>query len=60
MRHQVLTLDSADQDMSRLLGIPLNAPVGCLARSLKTTEGALLYSGLVTYRGDMVQLEMPF
>lgn len=60
VRQQTLTLDSADQEVSRLLGIPLNAPVGCLERTLTTPGGDLLYSGLVTYRGDMVRLEMSF
>ncbi|WP_298500253.1 GntR family transcriptional regulator [uncultured Maritimibacter sp.] len=60
VRLQTLTLDSADQEVSRLLDIPLNAPVGRLARSLAASDGQVLYRGLVTYRGDMVQLEMPF
>lgn len=55
---QTLSISSADVEVARLLGIPINAPVAEVRRVCIDPEGVLLYLGEVTYRGDFIRLEM--
>jgi GntR family transcriptional regulator len=55
---QTFTIGSADLDVSRLLDIPLSAPVAEVRRVFTTFEGRVIYLGEVTYRGDFVRIEM--
>ena len=55
---QTLTISSADVETSRLLGIPLNAPVGEVRRVMCAPDRAVIYLAEVTYRGDYILLEM--
>jgi GntR family transcriptional regulator len=55
---QTLTISSADVETSRLLGIPLNAPVGEVRRVMCAPDRAVIYLAEVTYRGDYIHLEM--
>lgn len=55
---QTFTIASADLEVSRLLGIPLSAPVAEVRRVFATGEGRVIYLGEVTYRGDFVRIEM--
>jgi len=56
--HQVLTIGTADPETAGQLGIAVNAPVAYVRRVFRTPDGTVLYLGEVTYRGDLVQLEM--
>ena len=55
---QTLTISSADVETSRLLGIPLNAPVGEVRRVMCAPDHTVIYLAEVTYRGDYIHLEM--
>jgi GntR family transcriptional regulator len=55
---QTLTIGSADLDLARLLGVPLNAPVAEVRRVFNSADGRVIYLGEVTYRGDFVRIEM--
>lgn len=55
---QSLTIGTADLDVSRLLRIPLNAPVAEVRRVFNSADGRVIYLGEVTYRGDAVRIEM--
>lgn len=55
---QVMTIGSADVEVSALLDIPVNAPVGLLRREIKDADGVIIYLGLGIYRGDALRLEM--
>jgi GntR family transcriptional regulator len=55
---QVLTIGTADIEMSRLLEIPLNSPVAHVHRRACDAEGRLLYVADGVYRGDMVRLDI--
>src|SRR3954451_8096536 len=55
---QTLTIGSADLDLARLLGVPLNSPVAEVRRVFNSADGRVIYLGEVTYRGDFVRIEM--
>jgi GntR family transcriptional regulator len=55
---QTLTISTADVDTSRLIGVPVNAPVGEVRRVLCGRDGTVIYLAEVTYRGDYIHLEM--
>ena len=55
---QTLTIGVADTETARLLSLPVNAPVGCIRRVLQDEQGCVIYLGELTYRGDMVRLEI--
>jgi len=55
---QVLTIGVADFETAERLEIPVNAPVGMLRRVLCDENGTAIYIGDITYRGDLVKLEM--
>jgi len=56
--HQVLTIGSADMEVARLLGVPVNAPVAEVRRIFRDENDRVVYLGEVTYRGDAVHVEM--
>ena len=53
-----MTIGSADLDLARLLGVPLNSPVAEVRRVFNSADGRVIYLGEVTYRGDFVRIEM--
>ncbi len=55
---QVLTIGVADFDIAERLEIAVNSPVGMLRRVLCDKDGTAIYIGDITYRGDLVRLEM--
>jgi GntR family transcriptional regulator len=55
---QTLTISKADIETSRLLGIPLNAPMAEVRRVLCDESGTIIYLADVSYRGDYIHLEM--
>jgi GntR family transcriptional regulator len=55
---QVLTIGSADVDASRLLRVPVNAPIAHVRRVFTDAGGRVIYVAEVAYRGDFIHLEM--
>jgi GntR family transcriptional regulator len=55
---QTLTIDSADAETSRLLRIAPHAPVGRVERIFRDTDGAVVYTADLVYRGDWVKWEV--
>jgi GntR family transcriptional regulator len=55
---QTLTISTADVETSRLLGIPVNAPVGEVRRVMCGPDRTVIYLAEVTYRGDYIHQEM--
>lgn len=56
--HQTLRIGSADVETAAHLGVPINSPVADVRRVFCAPDGAVLYLGEVTYRGDYIALEM--
>lgn len=56
--HQTLTIGIADAEIAGHLGIPLGAPVAFVRRVFRAPDGTVIYLGEVTYRGDLIELEM--
>lgn len=56
--HQVLTIGTADMEVARLIGIPVNAPVAEVRRIFHDDAGRAIYLAEVTYRGDAIHVEM--
>ncbi len=55
---QTLSIGTADLEVARLIGMPMNAPVAEVRRVCRDAEGTVIYLGEVTYRGDYIHLEM--
>ena len=55
---QTLTISTADVETSRLLGIPVNAPIGEVRRVMCGPDRTVIYLAEVSYRGDYIHLEM--
>jgi GntR family transcriptional regulator len=55
---QTLTIASADIETAEQLHIPLNAPIGCVHRSVVDRDGNLVFVGEGIYRGDQVRIDM--
>lgn len=55
---QTLSIGTADLEVARLIGMPVNAPVAEVRRVCRDAEGTVIYLGEVTYRGDYIHLEM--
>lgn len=55
---QTLTISTANVETSRLLGVPVNAPVGEVRRVMCGRDKTVIYLAEVTYRGDYIHLEM--
>lgn len=56
--HQVLTIGTADLEVARLLGVPVNSPTAEVRRIFRDADDRVIYLGEVTYRGDAVHVEM--
>lgn len=56
--HQVLTIGTADMEVARLLGVPVNAPVAEVRRVFRDESDRVIYLGEVSYRGDAIHVEM--
>ena len=55
---QTLSIGSADVEVARLVGMPVNAPTAEVRRVCQDPEGTVIYLAEVTYRGDSVHLRM--
>lgn len=55
---QTLTIASADVETAELLSVPVNSPVAEVRRVFNAPDGAVIYLGEVTYRGDFIHLDM--
>jgi len=55
---QTLNIASADIEVARLMGIPVNSPVAEIRRVFNGPDDRVLYLGEATYRGDYIHLEM--
>jgi GntR family transcriptional regulator len=55
---QVLTITGADPETASILGIPVNTPMAEVRRLLLDRSGTVIYVADITYRGDVIQLEM--
>lgn len=56
--HQTLRIGTADVEIAKHLGIPVNAPTAEVRRVCRAADGTVAYLGEVTYRGDYIHLEM--
>jgi len=56
--HQSLTIGSAEPEIATHLGIPVGVPVGMLRRVICDTDGIAVYVGDLTYRGDMIRMDV--
>ena len=56
--HQVLTVGAAALEVARLLSLPFRGPVAEVRRVFKDERGRVIYLAEVTYRGDLIRLEM--
>jgi GntR family transcriptional regulator len=55
---QVLTISTADVEVARHLGVPVNAPVAEVRRVFTGPGRRVIYLGEVTYRGDFVRVDI--
>jgi GntR family transcriptional regulator len=56
--HQTLNIAAADIEAAENLQIPVNTPVAEIRRVFTGPDGAVIYLGEATYRGDYIHLEM--
>jgi GntR family transcriptional regulator len=56
--HQTITIGAADVELSRMLEIPLNAPVAHAWRTATDANGTIVFVGNGVYRGDVVRLDI--
>jgi GntR family transcriptional regulator len=49
---------SAELEISRLLNLQFNAPIVDVRRVFRDQKGVVLYMAEVTYRGDLIRLDM--
>ena len=55
---QTLAIGSADVEVARLIGMPVNAPIAEVRRVCRDASGTVIYLAEVTYRGDYIHLQM--
>ncbi|MBW0448268.1 GntR family transcriptional regulator [bacterium M00.F.Ca.ET.228.01.1.1] len=55
---QTITIGAADVELSRMLEIPLNAPVAHAWRTATDANGTIVFVGNGVYRGDVVRLDI--
>lgn len=55
---QTLTISTADAETSRLLDMPINAPIARVRRVLRDADGQVAYLANVVYRGEFVKLDI--
>jgi GntR family transcriptional regulator len=56
--HQTLSIGAADVETARHLGIPMSAPTAEARCVVTDAEGIVVYLGEITYRGDVVRLNI--
>jgi len=56
--HQTLTIGAADLEAARYLEVAMNAPTAEARCVVTDTDGVVLYLGEITYRGDVVRLNI--
>lgn len=56
--NQTLTIGAADAEIASHLGMSLGAPVAFVRRVFRAPDETVIYLGEVTYRGDLIELEM--
>ncbi|MGN6583518.1 MAG: GntR family transcriptional regulator [Rhizobiaceae bacterium] len=56
--HQTLNITTADVEVAENLDIPVNTPVAEIRCVFTGPDGAVIYLGESTYRGDYIHLEM--
>jgi GntR family transcriptional regulator len=44
--------------MADLIQVPVGSPVAEVRRIVQSSDGTVLYFGLIIYRGDFIQFEM--
>lgn len=57
---QNVTIAYADVEMAETLNMPVNAPVFRVLREFFTDNGRLIYSAILIYPGDKLELEVEF
>lgn len=55
---QTITIGTADMELSRMLEIPLNAPVAHAYRTATDATGTIVFVGNGVYRGDVIRLDI--
>jgi len=55
---QTLRISTADVEIAHLIQVPVGSPVAEVRRIVQSTDGTVLYFGLIIYRGDFIQFEM--
>ena len=56
--HQTLTIGAADIETARYLAVSMNSPTAEARCVVSDNEGVVLYVGEITYRGDVVRLNI--
>jgi GntR family transcriptional regulator len=56
--HQVITLGTADVQISEYLKLPLGVPVAFVQRVMHDAQGEILYTANLIYRGDNLRLSI--
>jgi GntR family transcriptional regulator len=56
--HQTLTIGCAEPEIANALQVPIGVPVGMLRRVICDDENVAAYVGDVTYRGDMIEMQV--
>lgn len=55
---QIFTLGTADGEVAEHLSVPIGSPIGVMRRVVRDGAGTAIYVGVVSYRGDMVRIEI--
>ena len=55
---QTLRISTADIEIADLIEVPVGSPVAEVRRIVQSSDGTVLYFGLIIYRGDFIQFEM--
>ncbi len=55
---QTLTIGLADAELAGHLRVAVNAPIAHVRRVFRAPDGTVFYLGEVSYRGDLLELEM--
>ena len=55
---QTLTIGAADVETANYLGVPLNAPIAYVQRSIADSRGKIILISNGIYRGDLVRLDV--
>lgn len=55
---QTLTLGTADKAVAEHLSVPIGSPIGIMRRVVRDAAGTAIYIGVVSYRGDLVKVEI--